>query len=181
MFSSIIANRIDDYPCCSITCRVNEYACANPSVLTEAFRAKSRERFGKESRAPTRWLCLPYARYVLEAQIHRVVSDGKDPLILIAGQRDILRRRKRRVTHLTKQTQDRLPETLDALVHLEAQGYLCFYYRMDTPWLTVWYENPKTGWVAMLRYDVAEGRMRERLITNQYPLAFDKFLEKGAC
>ena len=72
--------------------------CANPSCSNGGVSSEVK-RTVLERNHEHRPLAMSAVRgYVLDAQIHRVVSDGKDPLILIAAERDILRRRKRRVT-----------------------------------------------------------------------------------
>lgn len=179
MFSWMILQSVEDPTVCGDRCSKTSIHCNDPQAHIERFK-KSLAKAGIEGgKMPKQWLCYPFVSHVMSERIRQSVESGSDPLYLIAGRRDIRRRRKGRIEFLQEQTEQNLPDSLFSVSHLEAQGYLCFYCQVDATQIRYWFEHPKTGWVAMLHYDVGAQRITDRLVTSKYPLAFSKIHEKG--
>lgn len=160
-----------------------------PAALECPFNAFLQNWFWKEAGskarnnaviAPSRWVCLPYVSLQSqEALFKSLRSNQRDPLVFFAGKRDVLRRTKRTSLVLQKQTENNLPHSPHAIIHLEAQGYLCVHCTFQDSHLIYWYENPRNGWVACLKFDLNTGQLLGKEVGSGSPLFYQHFIVTG--
>lgn len=130
--------------------------------------------------APSRWTCLPYVLLQSEqALLKGLTTNQRDPLSVFAGKRDVLRKDKRKSLLLQEQTKMNLPDTPNAIVHLEAQGYLCVHCTFSKDRIKYWYENPQNSWVAYLAFDARTGKMIDKRVETGNPAFYHFFTKEG--
>lgn len=127
---------------------------------------------------PTKWACLPYAAARIKNELKKSIIMGIDPLHQLTKRRTFKDKLKKKTKQeLILQTQNALPLSRDAFVHLEAQGYLCFHYQFDHHVIRYWYEHPRRGFIAILEWDSLKDEVIEICVARDGKDVFYRLLK----